>query len=82
MTTVIAFDVNETLLDMRALDPYFEALFGSAALRAQWFAQMLYLSFVGGLTASTSTSPPPSGRRCRCSASARESRLTTLPSPR
>lgn len=50
MTTVIAFDVNETLLDLRALDPHFEVLFGSAALRAQWFAQMLQLSFVGGLT--------------------------------
>ncbi|GAA1193988.1 haloacid dehalogenase type II [Pseudonocardia alaniniphila] len=50
MATVVAFDVNETLLDLRALDPHFEQLFGSAALRAQWFAQMLQLSFVGGLT--------------------------------
>jgi 2-haloacid dehalogenase len=50
VTTVIAFDVNETLLDLRALDRHFEALFGSAALRAQWFAQMLQLAFVGGLT--------------------------------
>jgi 2-haloacid dehalogenase len=50
MTTVIAFDVNETLLDLRALDPAFEQLLGASALRAQWFAQMLQLSFVGGLT--------------------------------
>jgi 2-haloacid dehalogenase len=50
MPQVIAFDVNETLLDLRALDPHFERAFGSAALRAQWFAQMLQLSFVGGLT--------------------------------
>ena len=50
MTTVIAFDVNETLLDLRALDAHFEALFGSTAVRAQWFAQMLQLAFVGGLT--------------------------------
>ncbi len=50
MTTVIAFDVNETLLDLRALDPAFEELFGSSSLRGQWFAQMLQLSFVGGLT--------------------------------
>lgn len=50
MTTVIAFDVNETLLDLRALDASFEEVFGSAALRGQWFAQMLQLSFVGGLT--------------------------------
>src|SRR5437763_17100441 len=50
MTMVIAFDVNETLLDLGALDSHFEALFGSAALRAQWVAQTLQLSFVGGLT--------------------------------
>jgi 2-haloacid dehalogenase len=50
MTAVIAFDVNETLLDLRALDTPFEELLGSAALRGQWFAQMLQLSFVGGLT--------------------------------
>ena len=50
MTAVIAFNVNETLLDLRALDPAFEELLGSAALRGQWFAQMLQLSFVGGLT--------------------------------
>jgi 2-haloacid dehalogenase len=50
VTTVIAFDVNETLLDLRALDPAFEDLLGSAALRGQWFAQMLQLSFVGGIT--------------------------------
>ena len=50
VTTVIAFDVNETLLDLRALDSAFEDLLGSATLRGQWFAQMLQLSFVGGLT--------------------------------
>lgn len=50
MAAVIAFDVNETLLDLRALDGVFEEVFGSPAVRAQWFAQMLQLSFVGGLT--------------------------------
>jgi 2-haloacid dehalogenase len=43
---VIAFDVNETLLDLRALD----GLFGDAALRKQWFAQMLQIAFVGVIT--------------------------------
>jgi 2-haloacid dehalogenase len=47
---VIAFDVNETLLDLRALDPVFEELFGDASLRAQWFAQMLQVAFVGAIT--------------------------------
>lgn len=50
MTRVIAFDVNETLLDLRPLDAVFDTLLGSAALRGQWFSQMLQLSFVGGLT--------------------------------
>jgi 2-haloacid dehalogenase len=50
MAAVIAFDVNETLLDLSPLDTVFEDLLGSAALRGQWFAQMLQLSFVGGLT--------------------------------
>lgn len=47
---VVAFDVNETLLDLRALDPHFARAFGDAALRPQWFAQMLQLAFTGGLT--------------------------------
>ena len=50
MTRVIAFDVNETLLDLAALDAPFAELLGSAELRPQWFAQMLQLAFVGGLT--------------------------------
>jgi 2-haloacid dehalogenase len=50
MARVIAFDVNETLLDLGALDPLFERAFGRAELRAQWFGQMLQLAFTGGLT--------------------------------
>ena len=46
MTRVIAFDVNETLLDLRPLDD----LLGGPDGRAQWFSLMLQLAFVGGLT--------------------------------
>ncbi len=49
MRPILLFDVNETLLDLRALDTHFEEKLGSAALRPLWFAQMLQLSFVGGL---------------------------------
>jgi 2-haloacid dehalogenase len=49
-TPVIAFDVNETLLDLRALDPVFEELFDDASVRLQWFAQMLQVAFVGAIT--------------------------------
>lgn len=50
MTRVIAFDVNETLLDLRALDDPLARIFGDPALRPQWFALMLQVGFVGGLT--------------------------------
>lgn len=50
MASVIAFDVNETLLDLSAFDEPFATLLGSAALRPQWFSLMLQLSFTGGLT--------------------------------
>jgi 2-haloacid dehalogenase len=43
---VITFDVNETLLDLRALDVHF----GDPAARKRWFAQMLQLAFVGVIT--------------------------------
>ena len=47
---MIAFDVNETLLDLGPLDPIFEELFGDPSLRSQWFAQMLQVGFVGAIT--------------------------------
>lgn len=47
---ILAFDVNETLLDLRALDPVFERVLGAASLRPAWFATMLQVAFVGGLT--------------------------------
>ena len=50
--TVLAFDVNETLLDLRALDAPFTAAFGDASLRPLWFSIMLQVAFVGGLTGS------------------------------
>lgn len=50
MRPILIFDVNETLLDLRALDPLFDDVLGDSALRPAWFAQMLQLSFVGGLT--------------------------------
>src|SRR5438105_7315357 len=43
----LAFDVNETLLDLRSLDDLFADAFGDSALRPTWFALMLQLSFGG-----------------------------------
>ena len=41
MARVLVFDVNETLLDLRVLDPIFERIFGDAAVRRQWFGLVL-----------------------------------------
>jgi 2-haloacid dehalogenase len=46
VVTVIAFDVNETLLDVRSLD----GLLGGANTRSRWFGLMVQNTFVGGLT--------------------------------
>lgn len=41
MPTALVFDVNETLLDLGALDPHFQRVFGDAAVRRQWFQQFV-----------------------------------------
>ena len=43
MARVCVFDVNETLLDLGALDPHFERIFGDASMRQAWFGQFLAL---------------------------------------
>lgn len=43
MPRVIVFDLNETLLDLSALDPTFERAFGDAEVRKRWFRQLLEL---------------------------------------
>jgi 2-haloacid dehalogenase len=48
--TALAFDVNETLLDLRALDEPFERVFGDAATRTQWFGQLLQSALVATVT--------------------------------
>jgi 2-haloacid dehalogenase len=41
MRTTIVFDVNETLLDLSALDGIFARHFGNASVRRLWFSQVL-----------------------------------------
>src|SRR5207244_2522375 len=43
---VLVFDVNETLLDLAALDPHFARVFGAARVRREWFATMLQSAFL------------------------------------
>lgn len=44
--SAIVFDVNETLLDLRALDPAFENHFGPGDFRREWFSEVLKVAFV------------------------------------
>ena len=44
MARIIVFDVNETLLDLKALQPRFEQVFGDPVALSQWFAQLLQTS--------------------------------------
>jgi 2-haloacid dehalogenase len=50
MPRVIVFDVMGTLLDLRAMDPYFERFFGDTAVRKEWFMQSLQLAMAATLT--------------------------------
>lgn len=50
MKKLIVFDVNETLLDLKALDPKFEQFFGDASVRTSWFGQVLRNSLVATIT--------------------------------
>ena len=50
MKRVCVFDVNETLLDLAALDPLFERVFGDASVRRLWFNQILQSAFVATIT--------------------------------
>jgi 2-haloacid dehalogenase len=51
---VCVFDVNETLLDLGALDPHFEQVFGDAGVRRSWFLQVLQSAFVATITGAYS----------------------------
>jgi 2-haloacid dehalogenase len=50
MKKILIFDVNETLLDLRALIPHFERAFGDARIMGEWFGLMLRLSLVATVT--------------------------------
>ena len=54
MKRVCVFDVNQTLLDLAALDPPFERAFGRSGVRQQWFAQLLSSAFVTTITGAYS----------------------------
>jgi 2-haloacid dehalogenase len=50
MARVCVFDVNETLLDLGALDPHFERVYDDAGVRRSWFLQLLQSALVATVT--------------------------------
>ncbi len=50
MKKVLLFDVNESLLDLRALLPQFERLFGDGQVLYQWFGQVLQSAMLTVIT--------------------------------
>jgi len=50
MAPVCVFDVNETLLDLAALDGEFQRLFGDPGMRVTWFGQLLQSAMVATIT--------------------------------
>jgi 2-haloacid dehalogenase len=46
----LVFDVNETLLDLRALDEPFADVFGDSRARVEWFTQLLQSALVSTVT--------------------------------
>lgn len=49
MPRIIVFDVNETLLDVSALEPHFIRVFGDARMVREWFSTLLLYSEVATL---------------------------------
>lgn len=43
-SSILVFDVNETLLDIESLTPLFSRLFGEPAILREWFAQLVLYS--------------------------------------
>jgi 2-haloacid dehalogenase len=54
MPRVQVFDVNETLLDLAAMDPHFQRIFGDPSVRLTWFTQMISSALVATVTGTYS----------------------------
>lgn len=48
--SVLVFDVNETLIDIEAMTPLFEQLFGDRSAMREWFAQLVMYSMTTAIS--------------------------------
>jgi 2-haloacid dehalogenase len=77
MARVIVFDVNETLLDLRGLDPHFARVFGAADVREEWFSQVVRSALVATVTNVYSDFSTIGGAALEMTAKRHEISLTT-----
>lgn len=42
--SILVFDVNETLIDITTLEPFFQRLFGDSAVLREWFPELILYS--------------------------------------
>lgn len=50
MARTLLFDPHDTVLDLRALDPYFQRVLGDRALRREWWMELVELALVDSVT--------------------------------
>jgi 2-haloacid dehalogenase len=48
--SIVVFDVNETLIDIVALEPLFERVFGDGRVLREWFGQLVLYSMTTTLS--------------------------------
>ncbi|MEP7190421.1 MAG: haloacid dehalogenase type II [Roseiflexaceae bacterium] len=78
MARVCVFDVNETLLDLKALDAHFGRVFGDAGVRQVWFAQMIQSALVATVTDAYADFGALGGAALDMMAARRDSRLASM----
>jgi 2-haloacid dehalogenase len=76
MPRVIVCDVNETLLDVGALEPVFKEVFGDARVLQEWFASVLLYSEVATLAGPYTDFASIAGAALDMAASARSITLS------
>lgn len=64
--SIIVLDVNETLLDIESVAPFFERVFGEKAILREWFNQVVLYSNAITLADTTRRSLPWDRRSSKC----------------
>lgn len=77
MPRIIVFDVNETLLDVAAIEPHFTRAFGDGSVLREWFSTVLLYSQVASLAGPYTDFGTIAGAALDMTAAARSVSLST-----